>query len=77
MMKGDRTTVYSAGPDICADQAGKAEGPPGIVGIARVDGRTKVLVKRLVPGDIAIIDHSDLDRVSADEADRQPGRRGR
>jgi len=47
---------------------GKAEGPPpGIVGVARVDGRTKVLVKRLVPGDIAIIDHSDLDRVSADE----------
>jgi uncharacterized membrane-anchored protein len=46
---------------------GKAEEPPGIVGIARVDVRTKVLVKRLAPGDIAIIDHPDLDRVSADE----------
>ncbi|HEY7262271.1 MAG TPA: putative cytokinetic ring protein SteA [Trebonia sp.] len=46
---------------------GKAEEPPGIVGVARVDSRTKVLVKRLNPGDIAIIDHADLDRVSADE----------
>ena len=46
---------------------GKAEQPPGIVGVARVDPRTKVLVKRLNPGDIAVIDHADLDRVSADE----------
>ena len=46
---------------------GKADEPPGIVAVARVDSRTKVLVKRLVPGDIAIIDHADLDRVSADE----------
>ena len=46
---------------------GKNEPPPGIVGVARVDLRTKVLVRRLEPGDIAIIDHPDLDRVSADE----------
>jgi uncharacterized membrane-anchored protein len=46
---------------------GKAEEPPGVVGVARVDPRTKVLVKRLNPGDIAVIDHADLDRVSADE----------
>src|ERR1700728_4534838 len=46
---------------------GKAEEPPGIVGVARVDIRTKVLVRRLEPGDIAVIDHPDLDRVSADE----------
>src|SRR6202161_2637373 len=46
---------------------GKADVPPGLVGVARVDLRTKVLVKRLAPGDIAIIDHADLDRVSADE----------
>ncbi len=43
---------------------GKAEEPPGLVGVARVDARTKVLVRRLEPGDIAIIDHADLDRVS-------------
>ena len=46
---------------------GKADEPPGVVGLARVDLRTKVLVKRLRPGDIAVIDHADLDRVSADE----------
>ena len=46
---------------------GKADEPPGIVGVARVDHRTKILVRRLSPGDIAIIDHADLDRVSADE----------
>src|SRR5215469_7866990 len=46
---------------------GKADTPPGIVGVARVDKRTKVLVKRLAAGEIAIIDHADLDRVSADE----------
>jgi uncharacterized membrane-anchored protein len=31
-----------------------------------VDRRTKNLTKRLCPGDVAIIDHVDLDRVSAD-----------
>jgi uncharacterized membrane-anchored protein len=46
---------------------GKAEELPGIVGMARVDQRTKNLVKRLCPGEIAVIDHADLDRVSADE----------
>jgi uncharacterized membrane-anchored protein len=46
---------------------GRAEEPPGLVGVARVDQRTKVLVRRLEPGDIAVIDHPDLDRVSADE----------
>jgi uncharacterized membrane-anchored protein len=38
---------------------------PGIVATARLDRRTKNLTKRLAPGDIAIIDHADLDRVSA------------
>src|ERR1700742_746085 len=46
---------------------GRAEEPPGLVGVARVDLKTKVLVRRLEPGDIAVIDHPDLDRVSADE----------
>ena len=39
---------------------------PGIVGIVRVDARTKDLTKRLRPGDIAIIDHADIDKVSAE-----------
>src|SRR5258707_13757461 len=46
---------------------GKAEEPPGIVAAVRLDVKTKTLVKRLLPGEIAIIDHADLDRVSADE----------
>jgi uncharacterized membrane-anchored protein len=50
---------------------GKAGEPPGIVGVARVDRRTKKITKRLNPGEIAIIDHSDLDRVSAEELIRK------
>jgi len=38
-----------------------------IIGPARLGRRTKDLVKRLRPGDLAIIDHTDLDRVSAEE----------
>jgi uncharacterized membrane-anchored protein len=38
----------------------------GVVGRARVGKRTKDLTKRLEPGDIAIIDHADIDRVAAD-----------
>jgi len=40
--------------------------PGMITGIARLDRRTKRLVGRLRPGDIAVIDHVDLDRVAAD-----------
>ena len=38
-----------------------------VVGPARVDRRTKRLSRRLQPGDIAVIDHEDLDRVAAEE----------
>ena len=36
-----------------------------IRGTARVDRKTKHLVKRLQPGEIAVINHQDLDEVSA------------
>ncbi|MGY2084719.1 putative cytokinetic ring protein SteA [Blastococcus sp. SYSU DS0539] len=39
---------------------------PGVAGTVRLDRRTKNLTKRLRPGDIAVIDHVDIDRVSAD-----------
>ncbi|MEU5870706.1 putative cytokinetic ring protein SteA [Glycomyces sp. NPDC047369] len=45
------------------------EGEPSegrLVGTARLDRRTKRLCGRLEPGDIAVIDHVDLDRVAAD-----------
>ena len=37
-----------------------------LTGPAKLDRRTKNLVKRLSADDIAIIDHTDLDRVSAE-----------
>ncbi|MFC6023605.1 putative cytokinetic ring protein SteA [Plantactinospora solaniradicis] len=40
--------------------------PGKVIGTARLDRRTKRLVSRLRPGDIAVIDHVDLDRVAAD-----------
>lgn len=47
----------------------RGEGARGdeITGTARLGRRTKDLVKRLGPTDIAILDHADLDRVSAEE----------
>jgi uncharacterized membrane-anchored protein len=43
------------------------ESLPGVIaGPVRLDRRTKRLVARLRPGDIALIDHIDLDRVAAE-----------
>jgi uncharacterized membrane-anchored protein len=48
-----------------------ADGQPSIAyavaGPVRPGRRTKLLVKHLVPGDIALVDHLDIDRVSAEE----------
>jgi uncharacterized membrane-anchored protein len=35
--------------------------------VARLGRRTKDLVKRLVPGDVAVIDHVNVDRIAAEE----------
>ena len=44
-----------------------ATAPDGAVaGVARVGRRTKDLIKRLQPGEIAVVDHADIDRVAAD-----------
>jgi uncharacterized membrane-anchored protein len=45
--------------------ASRPEAP--IEGIARLGGRTKHLVKRLRPGEVAVIDHVDIDRIAAEE----------
>jgi uncharacterized membrane-anchored protein len=47
-----------------ARRRGGLDGP--VTGVARIDRRTKRLVKRLQPGDIAVINHEDLDRVAAE-----------
>jgi uncharacterized membrane-anchored protein len=44
----------------------RPDGLPGVSGVARLDRRTTRLAGRLNPGDIAIIDHVDLDRVAAE-----------
>ncbi|CAN5587339.1 putative cytokinetic ring protein SteA [soil metagenome] len=49
-----------------ARAAGPTAGAGVRTGRARVDRRTKELIKRLQPGDVAVIDHRDLDRVAAD-----------
>jgi uncharacterized membrane-anchored protein len=38
---------------------------PGVLGTARVDRRTRALLPRLRPGDVAVLDHVDLDRATA------------
>jgi uncharacterized membrane-anchored protein len=40
--------------------------PEVVIGAARVDRRTKDLVKRVQPGEIAVINHRDIDRVAAE-----------
>lgn len=40
--------------------------PETLTAVARVDTRTKRLVKRAQPGEILVIDHADLDRVAAE-----------
>ena len=41
------------------------DGLPGVTGTVRLDRRTTSLVRRLRPGDVAVVDHLDLDRATA------------
>ena len=50
---------------------------PGVTGVARVDRHTGALLRRLRPGDIAVLDQVDLDRATADALVAARGRRGR
>ena len=42
------------------------DGRPGVSGPVRIDRRTGALLARLRPGDVAVIDHLDLDRATAE-----------
>ncbi len=42
-----------------------AASAPGLTGTARVERRTRVLLPRLRPGDVAVLDHLDMDRGTA------------
>ena len=57
-----RARAYLRGPEI-----GPRPPAPPLTGAARIDRRTKNLVKRLRPGEIAVIDHADLDRIAAED----------
>ncbi len=46
---------------------GSARPDAPLEGPARLGTRTKHLVKRLRPGDVAVIDHVDIDRIAAEE----------
>ena len=44
----------------------RQHGLPGLFGVARLDQRTKDLTRRIKPGEIAVINHVDIDRVAAE-----------
>jgi uncharacterized membrane-anchored protein len=62
-------------PSLAGQRDDGADAPPGaspavvsaVGGPVRPGRRTKLLVKHLVPGDVALLDHLDIDRVSAEE----------
>ena len=60
------TTGYRRLPALLSRRNG-ASGGEAIEGTARLGRRTKELVKRLVPGDVAVIDHRNIDRIAAEE----------
>jgi uncharacterized membrane-anchored protein len=58
--------MKAPGRGFTAARRQRSRDPAGVAATARLDRRTKNLIKRLQPGEIAIIDHADLDRVAAD-----------
>jgi uncharacterized membrane-anchored protein len=54
-------------PALLGRRGGTRTSPVPIEGTARLGGRTKHLVKRLHPGDVAVIDHVNVDRIAAEE----------
>src|SRR4051812_2902171 len=54
-------------PPAAAERQDGTRAPRRVAGPARLGRRTKHLVRHLRPGDIAVIDHEDLDRVSAED----------
>jgi uncharacterized membrane-anchored protein len=61
------TTSRRRLPALLGRRGGTRSTPVPIVGTARLGGRTKHLVKRLQPGDVAVINHVNVDRIAAEE----------
>jgi uncharacterized membrane-anchored protein len=54
-------------PALLSRRNGAAAHDHAVEGTARLGRRTKELVKRLAPGEIAVIDHLNIDRIAAEE----------
>lgn len=52
---------------VAATLAAASDGETRVVGRVRLDRRTKRLVGRLSPGEIAVVDHAGIDRLSAED----------
>lgn len=63
---GEDGTVLSRVIRLPRRRRPRGDDTPGLVAVARLDRRTKNLTKRIKPGEIAVIDHVDIDRVSAE-----------
>ena len=61
------TTSRRRLPALLGRRGGIRSTPVPIEGSARLGARTKHLVKRLQPGDVAVIDHVNVDRIAAEE----------
>ena len=66
-MAASRTTRRRLGAPAPRNGSGDLHASTSFEGCARLGKRTKRLVERLKPGDIAVIDHQDIDRVSAED----------
>jgi uncharacterized membrane-anchored protein len=61
------TTSRRRLPALLGRRGGNRSASVPVVGTARLGARTKHLVKRLHPGEIAVIDHVNVDRIAAEE----------
>ncbi|HEY0280264.1 MAG TPA: putative cytokinetic ring protein SteA [Solirubrobacterales bacterium] len=61
------TTSRRRLPALLGRRGATRSNPVPILGTARLGGRTKHLVKRLQPGDVAVINHVNVDRIAAEE----------
>jgi uncharacterized membrane-anchored protein len=60
------TAGYRRLPALLSRRNGASAGA-GVSGTARLGRRTKELVKRLGPADVAVVDHRNIDRIAAEE----------
>jgi uncharacterized membrane-anchored protein len=54
-------------PALLSRRGGAAPEEAAVEGVARLGRRTKDLVKKLAPADVAVIDHVNIDRIAAEE----------